>query len=100
MAYRKHFESWLENDCKNWSGHGVCLQLITANSSDYVWQLTHQGTVYEITYSDVGKISLSSNVKKYWPGSFIREIYHGDNSYASYQNLIAMLSDNFVDMPA
>jgi hypothetical protein len=96
MAYRKHLESWLENDCKKW-GNNVSLALITANSSDYVWHLTHQHSVYEITYSDLGEISLSSNPKNYWPGSFIREIYHGDNSYSSYRKMIDVLSDNFVD---
>jgi hypothetical protein len=74
------------------------LRLMVADSSEYVWHLTHQHTVYEITYSDIGTISLSSNLEKYWPGSFIRDIYHGDHSRASYNKMIALLSDNFVDL--
>jgi hypothetical protein len=94
MAYRKKIESWLENDCKSW-GDNVRIYLVDADCCNYAWHVEHQNTVYEITYRDIGEITLSSLSSKYWPGSFIREIYHGDNSKQSYQAMIGLLSDNF-----
>jgi hypothetical protein len=96
MTHRKHIEYWLESDCASWNN--VKLQLIDSDCSSYAWHVTHQNTIYEITYSDIGQITLSALPAKYWPGSYIREIYLGDNSEYSYQTMIALLSDNFVDL--
>lgn len=95
MAHRKNIEYWLESDCDSWSN--VELQLIDSDCGSYAWHITCQHTVYEITYSDIGQITLSALPKKYWPGSNIREIYLGDNSEQSYRTMIELLADNFVD---
>jgi hypothetical protein len=97
MAHRKRIENWLETTCKHW-GDEVELQLIHVDNDSYVWHLIHQNNVYEITYGDIGEITLSSLPSKYWPGSFIREIYSGDNSVESYNKMMAVLTDNFVDV--
>jgi hypothetical protein len=96
MAHRKNIEYWLEADCTSWN-NSVKLELIDSDCSSYAWHITHQNTVYEITYSDIGEIALSALPSKYWPGSEIREIYVGDNSEKSYRTMISMLSDNFTD---
>jgi hypothetical protein len=54
--------------------------------------------VYEITYSDIGEITLSALPSNPWRGSYIRDIYAGDNSTASYAQMIGLLADNFVDI--
>jgi hypothetical protein len=96
MAHRKKIESWLENDCKRW-GDNIRIYLIDVDCSSYAWHIKHQNTVYEVTYDDIGVITLSSLPSKYWPGSFIREIYQGDNSEKSYREMIGLLSDNFTN---
>ena len=97
MAYRKKIENWLETDRKHW-GSSVEFYMIDADCANFVWHIEHQNTVYDITYSDLGHITLSALPSKYWPGSFIRDIYHGDNSEASYRTMIGLLADNFVDI--
>jgi hypothetical protein len=97
MAHRKNIESLLEKDCKFW-GDNVELHLIDVDCSSYAWHVICQNTAYEITYSDIGEITLSALPSKYWPGSTVREIYHGDSSVQSYQAMIGTLSDNFVDI--
>lgn len=96
MAYRKKIEYWLEKDCKFW-GNKISLELIEAKSTEYTWHLKHKHTIYEITYSDIGEITLSALPLKYWPGSFIRDIYQGNNSRQSYNSMISLLQDNFVN---
>jgi hypothetical protein len=96
MAHRKKIESWLESNCEVW-GNEIKLELVDSDCISYAWHLTHQNTVYEITYSDIGEITLSALPTKYWPGSFIREIYHGNNSEQSYRQMIDILSDNFTN---
>lgn len=92
MAYRKNIEYWLEQDCAFW---GVDINLVDSNCTGYVWNVTHQNTVYEITYSDLGELALNSLPSKIYPKTEIREIYVGDNSEASYREMISLLSDNF-----
>jgi len=96
MAHRKNIEYWLEADCTSWQNK-VKLELIDSDCSSYAWHVTHQNTVYEITYSDIGEITLSSLPAKYWPGSYIREIYFGDNSEQSYRHMMSLLADNLTD---
>jgi hypothetical protein len=96
MAYRKHFESWLETDVRSW-GKNVEFYLVDSDCSNFAWHLRHGNDVYEITYSDLGEISLSSLPKKHWPSSFIREIYSGDHSRNSYQSMMTILADNISD---
>jgi len=96
MAHRKNIEFLLEKDCDFW-GDNVELRLVDVDSSSYAWHVICQNTSYEITYSDIGEITLSALPSKYWPGSTTREIYHGDASVQSYQTMIELLSDNFVD---
>lgn len=94
MAHRKDIENWLEIDCEQL---GLDLKLIDSDCASYAWHLTHQKTVYEITYSDIGEITLSALPLNPWRGSYIRDIYAGDNSTASYAQMISLLADNFVD---
>ncbi len=96
MAYRKNVQSWLEKDCKFWNNK-IDLYLIKSSSTDFVWHLRHKNSVYEITYSDIGEITLSEFPEKYWPGSIIRDIYSGDNSKKSYNIMIELLQDNLVN---
>jgi hypothetical protein len=95
MAHRKNIEYWLENDCKSWSESH--LELIESNISGYRWKLTINKTDYEINYSDLGYITLSSLPLRGYSTSEIREVYHGDNSESSYQRMIDILSDNLLD---
>jgi hypothetical protein len=97
MAHRKNIEYLLEKHCNFWGGN-VELHLVDVDSSSYAWHVACQDTVYEITYSDIGEITLSSLPSKYWPGSTIREIYHGDASEQSYNTMIGLLADNFIDV--
>jgi hypothetical protein len=93
MAYRKHFERQLETDLAHWC-KDISFYLVDADCANFAWHVVHQNSVYEITYSDIGQITLSEFPNKHWPGSIIRDIYHGDNSNSSYQNMISLLSDN------
>jgi hypothetical protein len=95
LAHRKDIENWLEIDCEQL---GLDLELIDSDCASYAWHLTHQNTVYEITYSDIGEITLSALPVNCWKGSYIRDIYAGDNSSASYTQMISLLADNFVDI--
>jgi hypothetical protein len=94
MTHRKNIEYQLEKACEFW-GTRVKLTLVHSNCVDYVWNLEHDHTVYEITYSDGNEIAVNAVVNDSWPQSQIREIYVGDNSQSSYQNMISALSDNF-----
>jgi hypothetical protein len=94
MAHRKNIEYQLEKACEFW-GDTVKLTLVNSNCVDYVWNLEHDNTVYEITYSDSGEIAVNALSNKSWPKSQIREVYVGDNSQSSYQNMISALSNNF-----
>jgi hypothetical protein len=96
MAHRKNIESLLEKDCEFW-GDPVKLHLIDVDCTSYAWHVICQNTAYEITYSDIGEITLSALPTKYWSSSTIRELYHGDASEQSYRSMIALLADNFVD---
>ena len=97
MAHRKNIEFWLEKDCETWS-NCVQMYLLDVDPTSYTWHIINQNTVYEIYYSDSGVISLSALPSKCWPGSRSREIYSGDNSQSSYQHMIGLLADNFVDL--
>jgi hypothetical protein len=97
MAHRKNIEFLLEKDCEFW-GDPVELHLVDVDCSSYAWHVICQNTAYEITYSDIGEITLSALPSKYWPGSTVRELYHGDASETSYKRMIDILSDNFVDI--
>jgi hypothetical protein len=97
MAHRKNIEFLLEKDCEFW-GNDVELRLMDVDSSSYAWHVICQNTAYEITYSDIGEITLSALPSRYWPGSTIRELYYGDASEKSYQAMIGVLADNFVDI--
>jgi predicted secreted protein len=95
MSHRKKIEYRLENDCKNcFESH---LELIESSISGYRWKLTIDRTDYEINYSDLGYIALSSLPLGGYSTSEIREVYHGDNSESSYQRMIDILSDNLLD---
>jgi hypothetical protein len=96
MAHRKNIEFLLEKDCEFW-GNNVKLHLIDVDCTSYAWHVICQNTAYEITYSDIGEITLSALPTKYWPGSTVRELYHGDASEQSYGRMIALLADNFID---
>jgi hypothetical protein len=93
MAYRKKVENWLERDCEFW---GVDVELIDSSCTRYVWHITCQNTVYEISYSDKGELAMNSLPAKIYPKTEIREIYVGDNSEISYRKMISLLSDNFL----
>ena len=93
MAYRKNIESWLEKDTEDWAD----LKLLESNSTSYRWQLTINATDYEINYSDLGYITLSSLPCSASNLSEIREIYQGDASEQSYRSMIGLLSDNLID---
>ena len=97
MAHRKNIEFLLEKDCEFW-GDNVKLHLIDVDCTSYAWHVIFQNTAYEITYSDIGEITLSALPSRYWPSSTTRELYHGDASEQSYQSMIALLADNFVDL--
>jgi hypothetical protein len=97
MAHRKNIEFLLEKDCEFW-GNNVELRLIDVDNSSYAWHVICQNTAYEITYSDIGEITLSALPSKYWPGSTIRELYHGNATETSYRTMIGLLADNFVDL--
>lgn len=96
MAYRKRVEKWLEDDCRFWSKN-IRSYLSDASCSSYAWHIVHQNTIYEVTYSDAGHITLTATPAKHWPSSAVREIYTGDNSKQSYRTMINLLADNFVD---
>ena len=96
VAHRKNIEFWLEKDCDFW-GDNIELHLIDVDSTSYAWHVICQNTAYEITYSDIGEITLSALPTKYWASSTIRELYYGDASEQSYRAMIALLADNFVD---
>ena len=93
MAYRKNIESWLEKDTEDWAD----LKLLESNSTSYRWQLTISTTDYEINYSDLGYITLSSLPCTASNLSEIREIYQGDASEQSYRSMIELLADNLTD---
>ena len=93
MAYRKKIESWLEQDVDHWTD----LKLLESNGSSYRWQLTIGTTDYEINYSDLGYITLSSLPCTASNLSEIREIYQGDASEQSYRSMIGLLADNLTD---
>jgi hypothetical protein len=97
MAYRKRVEKWLEDDCKFWSKN-IRLYLSDVDCNSYAWHIVHRNTIYEVTYSDLGHITLTASPAKHWPSSFVREIYAGDNSKQSYRTMINLLADNFVDI--
>lgn len=97
MAHRKNIEFLLEKDCEFW-GDNVELHLIDVDSSSYAWHVICQNTAYEITYSDIGEITLSALPSKYWPGSTTRELYQGDASETSYRRMIDILADNFTEV--
>jgi hypothetical protein len=96
MAHRKHIQALVEFAGDLWA-KSARFELIDVDSTSYTWHVTNQNTVYEIYYSDSGVISLSALPSKCWPGSRSREIYSGDNSESSYQYMIGLLADNFVD---
>jgi hypothetical protein len=96
MAHRKHIQALVEFAGDLWA-NSARFELIDVDSTSYTWHVTNQNTVYEIYYSDSGVISLSALPSKCWPGSRSREIYSGDNSESSYQYMIGLLADNFVD---
>ena len=96
MAHRKNIEFLLEKDCEFW-GNNVELHLVDVDCSSYAWHVIYQHTAYEITYSDIGEITLSALPSKYWPGSTTRELYQGDASETSYRRMIKLLSDNLQD---
>jgi hypothetical protein len=93
MAYRKKIELWLEDDAAYWAD----LKLIESDCTSYRWQLTIGATDYEINYSDIGYITLSSLPSAGSNLSEIREIYQGDSSEQSYRNMIELLADNLID---
>ena len=97
MAHRKNIEFLLEKDCEFW-GDNVKLHLVDVDCTSYAWHVICQNTAYEITYSDIGEITLSALPSRYWPGSTVRELYHGDASEQSYVRMIERLADNFVDI--
>ena len=97
MAHRKNIEFLLEKDCEFW-GDNVKLHLVDVDCTSYAWHVICQNTAYEITYSDIGEITLSALPSRYWPGSTVRELYHGDASEQSYGRMIERLADNFVDI--
>jgi len=94
MAYRKHFEQQLETDIAYW-GNTVEFYMVDSDCANFACHLVHQNNIYEITYSDLGQITLSEFPKKHWPNSTIREIYVGDHSAPSYQCMLSLLADNF-----
>jgi hypothetical protein len=96
MAHRKNIEFLLEKDCEFW-GDNVKLHLVDVDCISYAWHVICQNTAYEITYGDIGEITLSALPSRYWPGSTVRELYHGDASEQSYGRMIGLLADNFVD---
>ena len=93
MTNRKNIEHWLETDCNAWND--TRLNLISSNSLEYRWHLTTMGTEYEIEYSDLGYIALSSLPCSGYLTSEVREIYQGDTSEQSYRSMISILADNF-----
>lgn len=95
MAHRKDIEYWLEKDCNGWEN--VRLELINADSNSYLWHLTTDVTQYEINFNSLGYITLSSLPSAGYLISEVREIYQGDVSVQSYQTMISLLADNFVD---
>jgi len=97
MAHRKNIEFWLEKDCDFW-GDNVKLYLLDVDCNSYAWHVICQNTAYEITYSDIGEITLSALPSRYWHGSTTRELYHGDSSEISYRRIIDILADNFTEV--
>ena len=97
MAHRKNIEFLLEKDCEFWCDN-VELRLVDVDCTSYAWHVICQNTAYEITYSDIGEITLSALPSRYWRGSTVRELYHGDASEQSYGRMIGLLADNFVDI--
>lgn len=95
LAHRKDIEHQLEIDCRQL---GLDLELVDVDCYSYTWHLTHQNTVYEIYYSDLGELSLNALPSKIWPKTGIRDIYTGSNSKMSYDQMISSLTDNFVDI--
>jgi hypothetical protein len=95
MAYRKKIESWLEKDCDQIVGFKP--RLLESNSTGYLWQLTVDSTEFEIKYSDLGYITLSSLPKQGYITTEVREIYQGNASEQSYRRMIELLTDNLVD---
>jgi hypothetical protein len=93
MAYRKNIETWLGQDTADWAD----LKLIESNCTSYRWQLRVATTDYEINYSDLGYITLSSLPCTASNLSEIREIYQGDASEQSYRSMISLLADNLTD---
>jgi hypothetical protein len=97
MAHRKHIQALVESAGDLWA-KSARFELIDVDSASYTWHVTNQNTVYEIYYSDSGVISLTALPSKCWPSSESREIYSGNNSETSYQHMIGLLADNFVDI--
>jgi hypothetical protein len=95
MAHRKKIESWLEEDCNQIVGSTP--RLLESNSTGYRWKLTVDSTEYEINYSDLGYITLSSLPKHGYITSEVREIYQGNTSEQSYRRMVELLTDNLVD---
>ena len=95
MAHRKNIEYWLEKDLKFWTS--AQLDLITADNTSYLWHLTVLNTQYEINYSDLGFITLSSLPINSSVTSEVREIYQGDTSEQSYTKMISVLADNITN---
>jgi hypothetical protein len=93
MAHRKNIETWLGQDTADWAD----LKLLESKCTSYRWQLTINATDYEINYSDLGYITLSSLPCSASNLSEIREIYQGDASEQSYRSMIGLLSDNLID---
>ena len=93
MAHRKNIETWLEQDTADWAD----LKLLESKCTSYRWQLTVGATDYEINYSDLGYITLSSLPCTASNLSEIREIYQGDASEQSYRSMIGLLADNLTD---
>jgi hypothetical protein len=94
MAHRKNIETWLEQDTEDWAD----LKLLESKCTSYRWQLTVGTTDYEINYSDLGYITLSSLPCTASNLSEIREIYQGDASEQSYRSMIGLLADNLTDI--
>lgn len=91
MAHRKKIQELLENHCQHWN---LDLQLIEARRQDFVWHLEHQSSIYEISYTDAGQLSLNCWPQRPWPSSLLRDIYDGDNSVASCEHMLSLLADN------
>jgi hypothetical protein len=95
MTHRKKIESFLEQDCKKITN--LTPRLVESTTTGYTWQVSVDTTDYEITYSDLGFIILSSLPKSGQLISEVREIYQGDASEESYSRMINMLCDNLLD---